>query len=75
MVMRQSAPSDAPERPGAVRAPSVVLATALFAISLALLVVAFQSFSHPWSMLDLRVYMWGGGLVRHSHDPYLFTYR
>jgi alpha-1,2-mannosyltransferase len=25
-------------------------------------------------MLDLRVYMWGGTLVRQSHDPYLYSY-
>jgi alpha-1,2-mannosyltransferase len=72
--MRQSAPTDAPGRARRVRAPGVLLATAMFAISVALLLAVFQSFSHPWSMLDLRVYLWGGGLVRNSHDPYLFTY-
>jgi len=53
----------------------VALAAALFAASLAILVVVFQTLSsQPWSMLDLRVYLWGGRLVRHSHDPYLFFY-
>jgi alpha-1,2-mannosyltransferase len=56
-------------------ARQVALAAALFAASLTLLVVLFQTFSsQPWSMLDLRVYLWGGRLVRHSHDPYLYFY-
>jgi len=51
------------------------LAAVLFVLSLTLLVVLFQTFStQPWSMLDLRVYLWGGTLVRHSHDPYLYSY-
>jgi alpha-1,2-mannosyltransferase len=57
-----------------VRAPSILLATTLFVISLGLLLAVFQSFSHPWSMLDIRVYLWGGGLVRQSDDPYRFTF-
>jgi alpha-1,2-mannosyltransferase len=66
---------------GAVRQPRQVqarqagLAAALFAASLTLLVVLFQTLSsQPWSMLDLRVYLWGGTLIRHSHDPYLYSY-
>jgi alpha-1,2-mannosyltransferase len=50
-------------------------ATALFVFSLALSVILFQTLSsQPWSMLDLRVYLWGGTLVRHSQDPYQYTY-
>lgn len=62
-------------RPGPARAPGVALAAVMWAGSLALLLAVFQTFfRHPWSMLDLRVYLWGGGLVRHSDDPYLATY-
>jgi alpha-1,2-mannosyltransferase len=58
------------------QAPGVALAIVLWGVSLALLLAVFQTFfRHPWSMLDLRVYMWGGDLVRHSDDPYLFTYQ
>ena len=47
----------------------------LFAVSLALFLIVFQIFpQHPWSMLDLRIYLWGGAAVRHSQDPYLHTY-
>jgi alpha-1,2-mannosyltransferase len=60
---------------GRSRASAVGPAAALFAGSLTLLVVLFQTLSsQPWSMLDLRVYLWGGALVRHSHDPYLYSY-
>jgi alpha-1,2-mannosyltransferase len=66
---------DTARLPGPIRAPRVALAAVLCAASLALLLGVFQAFfQHPWSMLDLRVYLWGGGLVRHSDDPYLFTY-
>jgi alpha-1,2-mannosyltransferase len=42
---------------------------------LALYLVVFQIFPrHPWSMLDLHIYLWGGTLVRHSVDPYVPTY-
>jgi alpha-1,2-mannosyltransferase len=61
--------------PRLVRRNEVALATGLFVTSLTLIVVIFQTFSsRPWSMLDLRVYLWGGALVRQSHDPYLYTY-
>ncbi len=53
----------------------MAVAAALCGISLALLLAVYQTFSrHPWSLLDLRVYMWGGDLARHSDDPYLPTY-
>jgi len=62
-------------RSGPARAPSVSVAAVLCAASLALLLGVFQAFfRRPWSMLDLRIYLWSGGLVRHSDDPYLFTY-
>jgi alpha-1,2-mannosyltransferase len=51
------------------------VAALVWAASLTLLLAVFQAFfRHPWSMLDLRVYLWGGDLVRHSDDPYLRTY-
>jgi alpha-1,2-mannosyltransferase len=48
----------------------------LCAASLALLFGVFQAFFRdPWSMLDLRVYLWGGDLARRRlADPYLATY-
>ncbi|HSR86797.1 MAG TPA: glycosyltransferase 87 family protein [Streptosporangiaceae bacterium] len=65
----------APGQPGATRARDAVVAAALFAASLTLLVVLFQTLSsQPWQLLDLRVYLWGGGLVRHAHDPYLYSF-
>jgi alpha-1,2-mannosyltransferase len=53
----------------------VAVAAILCAASLALLLSVFQTFfRHPWSMLDLRIYLWGGELVRHLEDPYPPTY-
>src|SRR5580704_18473438 len=50
-------------------------AAAIFAASTALMVGLFQAFSQqPWSMLDLRIYLWGGTLLQHSQDPYAHTY-
>jgi alpha-1,2-mannosyltransferase len=66
---------DTTRRPGPARVPRVAVAAVLCTASLALLLSVFQAFfRYPWSMLDLRIYLWGGGLVRHAHDPYLFTY-
>jgi alpha-1,2-mannosyltransferase len=66
---------DTTRLPGPARVPRVAVAVGLSAASLALLLSIFQAFlQHPWSMLDLRVYLWGGGLVRQADDPYLFTY-
>ena len=67
---------DATRRPGQLRAPAVALAAVLCAASLALLLGVFQAFFRdPWSMLDLRVYLWGGDLARRRlDDPYLPTY-
>jgi alpha-1,2-mannosyltransferase len=46
-----------------------------FAISLAAFLFVFSAFTqHPWSMLDLHVYLWGGTAVQHAHDPYVGTY-
>jgi alpha-1,2-mannosyltransferase len=67
--------SGATGRLGPVRAPRVAVAAALWALSLALLLAVFQAFfRHPWSLLDLRVYLWGGGVARHWADPYVPTY-
>ena len=61
--------------PGRARRNEVALAAVLFVSSLTLIVAIFQTFSsRPWSMLDLRVYLWGGALIRQSHDPYLYSY-
>jgi alpha-1,2-mannosyltransferase len=61
--------------PGRMRRNQVALAAVLFVSSLTLIVAIFQTFSsRPWSMLDLRVYLWGGALIRQSHDPYLYSY-
>jgi alpha-1,2-mannosyltransferase len=57
------------------RAPGLTLAAILFVVSLASLLTVLQVFSqHPWSMLDLRIYLWGGDLVRHAQDPYQHRY-
>ncbi len=57
------------------RAWGTPAAALLFAVSIAVLVTAFQVFSRqPWSMLDLRVYLWGGSILHHSPDPYSQTY-
>jgi alpha-1,2-mannosyltransferase len=57
------------------RAWATPAAAAIFAASLALMVGLFQAFSQqPWSMLDLRIYLWGGTLLQHSQDPYAHTY-
>jgi alpha-1,2-mannosyltransferase len=66
---------DTSSRPGPTRAPRVPVAAVLCASSLALLLGVFQAFFRdPWSMLDLRVYLWGGGIAGRLDDPYLPTY-
>jgi alpha-1,2-mannosyltransferase len=66
---------DTSSRPGPARAPRVPVAAVLCASSLALLLGVFQAFFRdPWSMLDLRVYLWGGGIAGRLDDPYLPTY-
>jgi alpha-1,2-mannosyltransferase len=63
------------EYQGRARPPKAAVAAAVFAFSLGLALAVFQTFDrHPWSMLDLRVYVWGGALAGHSQDPYLYTY-
>ena len=75
MMTGQSTVVDAPGRTRLARAPSARFGAVVFAISLTLLVAAFQFLSqHPWSVLDLRIYLWGGSLIRHGDDPYLYTY-
>ncbi len=62
-------------RSGPAWTPDITRAAVLFAISVALFLVVFQIFpQHPWSMLDLRIYLWGGTAVRHGQDPYLHMY-
>jgi alpha-1,2-mannosyltransferase len=57
------------------RSRIATIGAVLFAASLALYLAVFQVFPrHPWSMLDLRIYLWGGTTVRHSQDPYVHTY-
>ena len=66
---------DTSRRSGPARVPRVGVAAVLWAASLALLLGVFQAFFRdPWSMLDLRVYLWGGGIARRLNDPYLPTY-
>jgi len=64
---------DGPQTPmRAGLAPAAIL----FAASLIAYVIVFQIFpQHPWSMLDLHIYLRGGMAVRHSRDPYLYSYR
>jgi alpha-1,2-mannosyltransferase len=73
---RTRAPAvDGLRQPRLTWARAAAPAAVLFVLSLALLVILFQTLSsQPWSMLDLRVYLWGGALVRHSQDPYLYSY-
>jgi glycosyl transferase family 87 len=60
-----------PSVPAGLAAAAVVL----FVVSVAALLAYSQAFPrHLWYMLDLRVYLWGGNLVRHAHDPYLYKY-
>jgi alpha-1,2-mannosyltransferase len=71
--LAQAADGDGP--PARARTPLLAVGAAAFAISLAAFLFVFTAFSqHPWSMLDLHVYLWGGAAVRHSHDPYVGTY-
>jgi alpha-1,2-mannosyltransferase len=54
---------------------NAIVGAVVFATSLALFLAVFQVFPrHPWSMLDLRIYLWGGTFVRHSQDPYVPIY-
>ncbi len=63
------------DRPAQAWTRNATAGAVLFAASLAAFLIVFQIFpQHPWSMLDLRIYLWGGTAVRHSQDPYLHTY-
>jgi len=67
--------ADGDDRSAPARSRNVIVGAALFAASLALYLAVFQIFPrHPWSMLDLHVYLWGGKLVEHSQDPYMHAY-
>jgi alpha-1,2-mannosyltransferase len=49
----------------------IVLGVVVFAVSAAALAaVNVASSGQLWSVLDLRIYLWGGSLVRHSGDLY-----
>jgi len=63
------------DRSAPARNRTAIAGAVLFAASLALFVAVFQVFpKHPWSMLDLHVYLWGGKLVWRSQDPYMHAY-
>jgi len=73
---RLAAPAGGDDRSAPVRTRRAIVGAVLFALSLALYLAVFQVFpKHPWSMLDLHVYLWGGTLVRHLQDPYVHAYR
>jgi alpha-1,2-mannosyltransferase len=72
---RLAPPAGGDDRSAPAWARNATVGAVLFAASLAVYVAVFQIFPrHPWSMLDLRIYLWGGMAVRHSQDPYLHTY-
>jgi alpha-1,2-mannosyltransferase len=72
---RLAPPAGGDDRSAPARARIATIGAVLFAVSLAMYVAVFQIFPrHPWSMLDLRIYLWGGATVRHSQDPYVHTY-
>jgi alpha-1,2-mannosyltransferase len=72
---RLAPPAGDDDRSAPARARNATIGAALFGMSLALYIVIFQVFPrHPWSMLDLRIYLWGGTTARHSQDPYVHTY-
>jgi alpha-1,2-mannosyltransferase len=63
------------DRSAPARARTATVGAILFGTSLAAYLAVFQIFPRrPWSMLDLRIYLWGGRFVRHSQDPYVRTY-
>ncbi|HUC23663.1 MAG TPA: glycosyltransferase 87 family protein [Streptosporangiaceae bacterium] len=73
---RLATPAGGDDRSAPVRTRSVIVGAALFALSLALYLAVFQVFpKHPWSMLDLHIYLWGGRFVRHLQDPYVSAYQ
>lgn len=72
---RLATPEGGDDRSAPVGTRSVIVGASLFALSLALYLVVFQVFpKHPWSVLDLHVYLWGGMRVRHMLDPYVHAY-
>ena len=72
---RLATPEGGDDRSAPVRTRSIIVGASLFALSLALYLVVFQVFpKHPWSVLDLHVYLWGGMRVRHMLDPYVHAW-
>jgi alpha-1,2-mannosyltransferase len=73
---RLATPAGGDDRSAPVRTRKTLVGAVLFATSLALFLAVFQVFPrHPWSMLDLHIYLWGGTLIRHSQDPYVHVYQ
>lgn len=69
------AEATAGQRERTLPAGILIPAAVLFIISVAAFVAYAQAYpQHLLSMFDLRIYLWGGNLVRHSHDPYLYRY-
>jgi alpha-1,2-mannosyltransferase len=57
-------------------APDPALAAALLAISLPAVLAVAETFTRTsTSMLDLRVYLWGGAYVDHAQNPYQHIFR
>ena len=57
-------------------APDPALAAALLAISLPAVLAVTETFTRTrGSMLDLRVYLWGGAYVDHAQNPYQHIFR
>ena len=72
---RLAPPAGGDDRPASAPTRNATVGAVLFATSLAVYLAVFQIFpKRPWSMLDLRIYLWGGSLIRHSQDPYVRSY-
>jgi len=72
---RMATPAGGDDRSAPARTRNAIVGAVLFAVSLALYLAVSQVFpKHPWSMLDLHIYLWGGALIRHSQDPYAHAY-
>src|SRR5215469_5341210 len=72
---RLAPPAGGDDRSAPARARTATIGAVLFGVSLAVYLAVFQIFpKHPWSMLDLRIYLWGGTTVRQLQDPYVHTF-
>lgn len=75
LAPRQAPVTGSDHRPALALSHRTAAAGVLFAASLAVFLAVFGVLpKRPWSMLDLRVYLWGGRNVRLGHDPYLHTF-